>query len=160
VRIYEAGDHEEGPATLACFTRGFAQPSNALARDERIVVEAVPRGATDIPTRTEYLEAVRLGDPAVVDRRLRREDVLVHLELAEVRGPVAKSSEYRSHVGQVGTQGRDEVVLHLIEHPVDLRWLAGKECRTGRRAHGRCDVMVAERDAVTRDRFDAWERII
>ena len=30
----------------------------------------------------------------------------------------------------------------------------------GRRAHGRCDVMVAERDAVTGNRLYAWQRII
>src|SRR5262249_50521068 len=163
VRIDEAGDHEEGPGILAiptCFTRGFAQPAHRLACDEGIVDKAAPRSATDIPTRAEYVKAVGLESGAVVDRRLGIENFFVHFKLAEVRGLVAKSFQYRSPIRQVRAQARHEVVLHLIKDTIDLRRLPAEERRTGRRAHGGCDVMVAERDAVTGNRIDAWQRII
>ena len=86
--------------------------------------------------------------------------LLVHFEFAEVSSLVAKSLEYRSHIRDFGAQARHEVVLHLIEDTVDLRRLAAQERRTRRRTHGRCDVMVAERDAVTGNRIDGWQRII
>src|SRR5215468_4040 len=111
-------------------------------------------GAADIPTRAECVEAVGLESRAVVDRRLGIQDFFVHFELAEVSGLVAKSFEDRSHIREVRAQAWHEVVLHLIEHTGDLRWLAGEKRCTGRRAHGGCDVMVVKRDAVTGNRVD------
>src|SRR5262249_34515796 len=160
MRVDKAGDHEEGSPSPACLTRGFVQPADALTRDEGIVVEAAPRGAADIPTRAECVEAVGLESRAVVDRRLGTQDFFVHFELAEVSGLVAKSFEDRSHIREVRAQAWHEVVLHLTEHTGDLRWLASEKRRTGRRAHGGCDVMVVKRDAVTSNRVDAWQRII
>ena len=114
--------------------------ARTLAGDEGIVVEAVPWGAADIPARTEYVEAVGLGNHAVDSRRLRFEDLFVHFEFAEVRGLVAESFKHRSRIRQGETQRRHKVVLHLIENTDDLRWLAGEERRSGRRAHGGRDV--------------------
>src|SRR6516164_10423825 len=94
VRIDEAGDHEERLAGAACLTRGFAQPADALARDEGIVLKAAPRSAANIPTRAEYVETVGLSSRAVVDRRLGIEDFFIHFELAEISGLVAKSFKH------------------------------------------------------------------
>ena len=107
----------------------FAQPADTLAGDEGIVVEAVPWGAADIPARTEYVEAVGLGNRAVDNRRLRIEDLFVHFEFAEVRGLVAESL-HRSRIRQGGTQRRHKVVLHLIENTDDL---SGRPVRSAAR---------------------------
>ena len=101
VRIDEARNHEERLAAPACLTRTFTQPPNALARDEEIVLNAAARGAADIPTCTEHVEAVGLGGRAVVDRRPGIENFFVHFELAEISGLVAESFEHRSHIRQV-----------------------------------------------------------
>jgi hypothetical protein len=76
-----------------------AQPAHALARNEGIIVEAALRLAADVPARAEHVEAVGLGRGAVVDRRLGFEEFLVHFELAEVRGLVAKTLQHRSNIG-------------------------------------------------------------
>src|SRR5215472_9181672 len=90
VRINETRHHEEGLACAARFGSVYAQPAHAFPGNEWIVVIAAQGVAADVATCTEYVEAVGLRGLAVVNRRLRVEDLLVHLELAKVRGFVAK----------------------------------------------------------------------
>src|SRR5262249_57128252 len=89
-RIDEAGDHEERLTRTPRLAGVCAQPADRLARDEGIVVKAAPRVTADVPTRAKHVEAVGLEGLAVVDRRFGFEELLVHLELAEVGSSVAK----------------------------------------------------------------------
>src|SRR5262249_11784550 len=95
-----------------------------------------------------------------VDRRLSLEELLVHLELAKVSSLVAEPFQHGAHVGQVRIKTLLVGVLHLIEDAADLGWLAGEERRARRRAHGRRDVMVPERNAVAGNRIEGRQRII
>jgi hypothetical protein len=129
VRIEETGDHEEWLAGPARFAGVRAQPADALAGDERIVVEAAVRSAVGIPACTEYVETVSPCGRAVVDRRLILKELLIHLELAKVSGLVAETFQHGPHVGQVRAKALLERVFHLINDAVDLGWLAGEERR-------------------------------
>src|SRR5262249_52158040 len=132
VRIEETGDHEEWLARPARFASIGAQPADALAGDERVVVEAAIRSAVGIPARTKYVETVSPGDRAVVDRRLILKEPLVHLDLAKVSGLVAEPFQHGSHVGQVRTKALLERVFHLIDDAVDLGgWPVRNDAREG-----------------------------
>src|SRR5262249_2046601 len=152
--------HEEGLAGPARFAGGDAQPAHAFAGDKRIIVKAAARSTTDVATRTEYVEAVRLSSLAVVDRRLRVEDPLAHLELAEVCGLVAEPFQHGPHVGDLRIQSRHEGVVNVINHVMKVGCAAGEERCARRRAHGRGDVMILEPDTVTSNRIEGRQRII
>ena len=104
VRIDETRYHEEGLAGPACFSGGDAQPAHAFASDERIVLKATSRSATDVTPRTEYIEAVGLSSQAVVDRGLGAQDPFVHLELAKVRCLVAEPFQHGPTLGMFGSK--------------------------------------------------------
>lgn len=121
---------------------------------KRVVVETAQGRAADVSACAEGVEAVRPKGRAVVHRQIGRENLLVHLELAEVGRGVAEPLQHRSHVRQVGTEARHERILHLIDDAMEL-WRPPSQERSARsRAHRRGDVMVAECDAVPRDRIE------
>src|SRR5215469_10171853 len=101
VRIDETRHHEEGLACPARLGSSDAQPADAFPRNEWIVVKAAQGVAADVATRTEYVEAVRLSGLAVVNCRLRVEDLLVHLKLAKVRSLVAECLQQGAYIRNV-----------------------------------------------------------
>src|SRR6516225_8637391 len=131
--IDKTRDHEKWLADPAGFVGTDAQPADGFAGDERVVIEAAVRHTADIPASAGYVESVGLERRAVIDCRLGIEDRLIHLELAEVGGPVTKPFQHGPHIGHVRAEAVREVVLHLIDDAGDLWRLAAEERRTGRR---------------------------
>jgi hypothetical protein len=120
VRIDEAGNHEERSAASARPGGGGAQPADALTRNEGIVDKAALRTTADVARRTKIVKPVWLKGGTVIYRLLDLEELLVHLELAEVGGLVTELSQHRTDVEPARAETRHKVVLHLIVHTINL----------------------------------------
>ncbi len=150
VRVQVAHHQEEGLPGFAQRGHIATQPSDTVACRGHIRVVALVGRAGFVAVRLIDVESIRLERFAVVDRRLGRNDVCFHFPLAEECGLVAELLHHRAHVGLVSGQVGHPAGLHLVEDSVDLRRTSAVERRTGRRAHRRRDVVVAEANPLLR----------
>ena len=124
------------------------QPGNGLCGEEAVEMITLIGCASEIPVEIEEVETIRLQGCAITNRAVDLEQLLLHFEFAEVGRSVSQPFKDRTHVGTIGPKIRDVTKFHLVENAIHLGRLTTEEGGSRRRAHGRCDVVVSEDDAV------------
>jgi hypothetical protein len=144
VWVYEAHHHEKGLAFPVQCQSVHAQPANRFAGIIAIDLISLIRRTEFVTVKIEEIESIRLQRRMIVDGGVGLEQLLIQFELAKVGGGVAQPLQRRAHIGPISPETRNIACFHLIEDAVDLRWRAADERGSRRRAHCRCDVVIAK----------------